>query len=151
MKINIRKGDGSKMKTLKIIPTPSFIVPEGVYRAKVEAVRDSQEMSGGCIVNMIRLVFDIYDDTGKYVIYKAGKKYLADLTNASDFRKDLINWGILGDIDCGEFDPETLHGKEADIVMKQYWNPNYPQPYCAIAGIFPAGFMIKTVSPQMVA
>lgn len=129
------------MKTLKIIPMPSFIVPEGFYRAKVEAVRDSQEVSGDCIVNMLRIVFDIYDDTGKYVKYRAGKKYLADLSNKSDFRKDLINWGILSHSDCGEFNPETLIGKEADIVIKQHWNPNYPQPYCAVAGIFPAGSM----------
>ena len=139
------------MTLLKITPMHSFVVPDGFHRGKVVDVREMQDAKNGAVLNMVRIVFDIMDASGQYVKYKAGRKYVADLSSGSDFRKDLENWGILGPDDCGEFDPESLTGKEADILIKQHRNPNYPQPYCAITGIFAAGSMLKTVTPQMAA
>jgi hypothetical protein len=94
------------MKLMKSHPIFTFNVPEGVYRAKVVKVRDYKEPNKGKQVDMVRLVFELYDESGQFTQYRAGKNYIADLNNDSDLWFDLVTSGIVKNEELCEYDTD---------------------------------------------
>jgi hypothetical protein len=134
-----RHGKGEIMKLC--IPTePTFIIPEGNYRAVLINVINLEDKK------QVRLLFRVFNSEGK--LMNAGKNYNTQdaFTRNGDLRRDLMAWRGRDltdeEIQSGTFDLETLLGQQADLVINQRRNPKFDKPYVYIAQIHPPGSIV---------
>lgn len=125
---------------LSIPKEPTYIVPEGQYRAILTNVINLEDKK------QVRLVFHLQNDEGHPFL--AGKNYsISDaFTRNGDLRQDLKSWRgrdfTADEARNGSFDLETLLGQQADLVIGHRHNAKFDNPYVFIAEILPAGSIV---------
>jgi len=121
---------------ITVTPRDCFDVPAGRYRATCVDAHELYKETPQGPERYLRLVWELAESPDRDVRYLVGKNYPPHLTNRSVLRKDLRTW--LGhDVDPGEFNTDTLVGKEATVTVVQIFNENHAQPYCWVSKVDP--------------
>ena len=118
--------------------------PEGNYPATCVGVREVTEVKNGKPVHLVQLVFEIDVGEDDNVRYLAKRRYELPVKAGSKLLDDLTGW--LGEAflrNHREFDPATLKGRQADLVLVHIHNEGYEKPWVHIESIHAAGSLVQ--------
>jgi hypothetical protein len=121
---------------IQVPPTESYDVPEGRYKAICEDVFEYDKLTDKGPKKFLRVVWRLLDSPTENVRYLVGKNYEPSLAKRGQLRSDLITW-FGHDIKPGQFDTQTIKGKEATVTVSHIYNEGHDKPYRWVSEVEP--------------